>query len=433
MHDDRYDHHATETGNPAAAPEQVRRLSRTDRNLWSAVIGEAQAHLLYTAYAMKAMEEGHPEVAQVFLEAAGAETIHGVNHLRTLGRVGDTAQNLRAVIEGEAEEVSTLYPRMIREAEAEGRADAAASFRLAWEREQRHLRRFQEALRQMGVPATAPSPPPPPQPARRGPPPEAFESEAVREVLREKERIAGLARIREVVFGMQDGLISTVALVSTVYGAVIGTVAGGLASLGQAVDTNFVVIVAGLASVLAGVLSMATGTFLGSRAEREMYEAEIQREARELELHPEEELAELVELYRQEGLTTEQAEQIAEHIAADRSLMLNTMIEKELGLSPDLPGSPLKDALAMGVAFLVGGVFPLAPYFFMLGVPALAASIGATGGMLFLMGAAKTRVTHRHPLRSGLEVLAIGAASGVGGYLLGTVLPTILGVPAVNG
>ena len=121
-------------------------ITKTERNLWSAFIGEAKANRLYVAYAMKAMEEGFPEVAQVFMEVSGAETIHAVSHLKAAGEVRSTVENLVAVIRGEAEEGDFMYPRMTQEAEQEGRPDAAASFRLAGERERHHLVAFQAAL-----------------------------------------------------------------------------------------------------------------------------------------------------------------------------------------------------------------------------------------------------------------------------------------------
>ena len=118
------------------------RLTRTDKNLWNAVVSEAMAYLKYSAYAHRALEEGHPEVAQVFQEVAGAENIHGMNHLRVAGEIGSTIENLRAVTEGEAKEFSTMYPRMIYDARAEGRGDVADSFALAMERESHHLAAF---------------------------------------------------------------------------------------------------------------------------------------------------------------------------------------------------------------------------------------------------------------------------------------------------
>ncbi len=121
-------------------------MSKTETNLQQAITGEAKARLEYTAFAMQAMQEGHPEVAQLFLEAAGAEAIHGISHLRVAGGVGTTWENLDEAANGEDYEIEEMYPRFIREAEEEGRGDAAASFRLAVERERHHRAMFKEAF-----------------------------------------------------------------------------------------------------------------------------------------------------------------------------------------------------------------------------------------------------------------------------------------------
>ena len=84
-------------------------MTKTDKNLWSAIVAEAMAYLKYNAYAHRALEEGHPEVAQVFQEVAGAETIHGMNHLRVAGNLKATLVNLRTVTEGESKEYTTMY------------------------------------------------------------------------------------------------------------------------------------------------------------------------------------------------------------------------------------------------------------------------------------------------------------------------------------
>ena len=84
--------------------------------------------------------------AAVFLEAAGAETVHGMSHLRAAGGVGTTTDNLDESANGENDEIEEMYPRFIREAEAEGRTDAVASFRLALDREKHHRAMFQSAF-----------------------------------------------------------------------------------------------------------------------------------------------------------------------------------------------------------------------------------------------------------------------------------------------
>ena len=121
-------------------------MTNTETNLAAAITGEAKARLEYTAFAMQAMQEGHPEIAQLFLEAAGAETIHGISHLRVAGGVGTTMENLDEAANGEDYEIEEMYPRFVREAEEDGHSDAAASFKLALEREKHHRAMFKEAF-----------------------------------------------------------------------------------------------------------------------------------------------------------------------------------------------------------------------------------------------------------------------------------------------
>ena len=409
------------TANPSA-------LTNTEKNLWNAIVSEALANLKYNAYAQRAMQEGHPEVAQIFQEVAGAETVHGINHLRVSGDMATTAENLRAIIEGEAMEAATIYPRMIREALAEGNQEAADSFTMAMERERRHLEAFTEALNgleaklaaQPGGTRPAPVPEIPLMPASTSaaysPVPDgsweaeaaaerAFDREAyntaVGEVERERWRVARLGRLREVVFGAQDGLLSIVALVT---------------SVAVAVESQTTVVIAGLAGALPGMISMATGALLGSRAERDVQHAEIEREARELEENPAEELAELVVLFQREGMTYHEARQMADEIAQDRDLWLRTLVEKELGISPDVTTNPVKDAMVMGAAFIAGAAIPLVPHFFLTGGQAIGVSVGATLAGLFALGMYKGRMVERSPLLQGLEILGIGTLSAGVGY-----------------
>jgi rubrerythrin len=122
-------------------------MTKTETNLLAAIAGEAKARLEYTAFAMQAMQEDHPEIAQLFLEAAGAETIHGISLLRVAGGVGKTFDNLDEAANGEDYEIEEMYPRFVHEAEEEGRNDAVASFKLALEREKHHRAMFKEAFK----------------------------------------------------------------------------------------------------------------------------------------------------------------------------------------------------------------------------------------------------------------------------------------------
>lgn len=121
-------------------------LTKTQQNLDDAFTGEARANRRYVAFAHQALNDGQPEIAQLFLEAAGAETIHALNHLRVAGTIGNTDANLDESANGEGYEIDEMYPRFIREAEADDRPDAVATFELALERERHHRTMFQEAL-----------------------------------------------------------------------------------------------------------------------------------------------------------------------------------------------------------------------------------------------------------------------------------------------
>ncbi len=410
-------------------------MTKTERNLWNAIVGEAMAYLKYNAYAHKALEEGYPEVAQVFQEVAGAETIHGMNHLRVAGEIGPTAENLRNVTVGETKEFSFMYPRMIRDAQDEGRQDAVDSFGLALERERHHLEVFTRALQQLearqaaappvgpsptGVPPAPPSATPvspmdaSPPPADRipGPTLETYVA-ATREVDRERFRVANLGRLREVVFGAQDGILSTVALVTAV---AVGIPAGGTST----------VLVAGLAAALAGMISMATGAYLGSRAEQDVRRSEIAREAQELEENPAEELAELVVIFQREGKSFEEARALADEISQDKELWLNTLVEKELGISAEDTTNPIKDGLVMGTSFVLAALIPIVPYLFL--DVGLAIGISVAGALtgLFVLGMGKGRLVQRSPVLQGLEIVGIGAISAGLGFALGEVIPRLV-------
>ncbi len=384
------------------------------------------AHLKYTAFAHKALAEGHPEVAQIFQEVAGAENIHGVNHLQVSGEVKSSVENLRNVIEGESKEINASYPRMVRDAVEEGRTDAAETFTMAMDRERHHIEVFSKALEELEAKLSIGDQ------STNGEQTSAFiptlptlrkanvsEADVVptyaaarEEVEEERWRVTATGRIREVVFGAQDGLISTLALVTAVATSDIAT-------------NNSIVLVAGLAGALAGMLSMATGAYLGSKAQQDVQRSEIAKEAKELDEHPGEELAELIVLYQKEGLSFSEAKGVAEHIAADQELWLRTLVEKELGLSYKDTSNPVKDALTMGSSYMVAALVPVFPYFFTSGWTALTASIAATLAGLFVLGIGKGRMVQKSPFLQGIEILLIGAAAAGIGFVLGEVVPRI--------
>ena len=403
--------------------------SRTEQNLWTAIIEEAVAQMKYIAFAERALEDGLPEIAELFRETAGAENVHGLRQLQAAGEVKSTIENLRDVVANEARELESLYPRLIEEVRGEQREDAVEALSLAMEGGQIHLDRFYQALHQLereGAPSETGNEAAPGVSATRvesgagsgpavqlkAPPLPGFQPrQAIREVGEEGGRVAALRRIREIVFGSQDGLISTFAVIT---------------AISAAVTENSTIVVAGLASALAGMISMATGTYLGSKSERQILEAEIGKEARELEEKPEEEMAELIFLYHQRGMSYPEAKEMAERIASDKDLWLRTLVEKELGINPDLLTNPIKDGLVMGAAFIAAAMIPIVPFLIAEGNAAIAASASCALVGLFSLGALKGWLVQRSPLRQGIEVFVIGAAAGALGLLLGEGLPRLV-------
>ena len=234
----------------------------------------------------------------------------------------------------------------------------------------------------------------------------------------ERRRASLLGEVREAVFGAQDGLVSTLGVVSLVAGA--GT-------------DRFIVLVAGIAAGLTGIFSMAAGDYLSSKSQREIFEAQIVDERREVHERPGEAEAEIAYLFAEEGLPRATADRVARAMAEHPEVLLKTMVEKELGLAvePD-EGSPLQGALVMGGAFGLGSMVPILPHLFAGREVAVVASTVATLGVLFAIGVVKSLWTHRSWWASGLEILLIGAFAGIAGYFFGTVLPGLLGAPGVS-
>ena len=121
-------------------------MSKSEQHLRDAFAGESQANRKYLAFAEKAEKEGYPQVAKLFRAAGAAETVHAHAHLRALGEIGNTADNLKVALEGETHEFKHMYPEMIADAKDEGNKTAERSFIFANEVEQVHAELYQNAL-----------------------------------------------------------------------------------------------------------------------------------------------------------------------------------------------------------------------------------------------------------------------------------------------
>lgn len=213
--------------------------------------------------------------------------------------------------------------------------------------------------------------------------------------------------LRAAVFGVNDGLVSIACLVMGVAGAS---------------SEHGVILLTGVAGLLAGAFSMAAGEYVSMRSQREMFEYQIGLERDELAQYPSEEAAELTLIYRARGMREDEARALAERMIADPEMGLNTLAREELGLNPDELGSPWLAAVSSFFAFFAGGLIPLLPYILNVARHPLLIAIVLTGVALFSVGAVLSLFTGRSALWGGLRMLGIGGAAGAITYLIGDLL-----------
>ncbi len=223
-----------------------------------------------------------------------------------------------------------------------------------------------------------------------------------------RHRSVGGNALRAAVLGANDGLVSNMSLVMGVAGA-------------NARDQ--VILLTGIAGLLAGAISMAMGEWLSVQSSRELYMNQIALEEEELEHAPEEEQRELALLYQAKGMTTAEAERLAAEIFQDKSKALDTLIIEELGIDKEeLGGSAWEAAIASFVLFAVGAIIPLFPYFFLTGLTARYWSIGMAVVGLFLIGAASTLFTGRNVLYSGVRQVLFGLGAAAVTFAVGRLI-----------
>ncbi|HUI29307.1 MAG TPA: VIT1/CCC1 transporter family protein [Candidatus Acidoferrales bacterium] len=220
----------------------------------------------------------------------------------------------------------------------------------------------------------------------------------------EAAHIPGGGIVRELVFGANDGLVAAFAVASGVNGAGV---------------KSSVILIAGLAELIGGTISMALGAYLSTKSQIEYYRGEMSREEYELDNFPDVEQQEIREIYESKGFKGEILEKIISHITSDRKRWVDIMMNEELGLSLDPSTSPSKSGIATGCAYAFGALMPVLPYVFMQPASGLIASVIITLSVLFAVGAAKTIVTGKNFLRSGLESMAIGGLAAAATFLAG--------------
>jgi vacuolar iron transporter family protein len=213
--------------------------------------------------------------------------------------------------------------------------------------------------------------------------------------------------LRAAIFGVQDGLVSNLALIMGVAGAGV---------------SSRLVLVTGVAGLLAGALSMAAGEYVSMRTQRELFERLIHLEAHELGTDPEGETEELSELLAGRGIPDDLARQAAEALMRDPETALEVHAREELGLDPDQLGSPGGAAWSSLATFSVGAFVPLAPYLLTEGATAAWTAVSLALGALFAVGALMSRYTGRPLLLSGGRMLLIGGGAALLTFLIGNLL-----------
>jgi VIT1/CCC1 family predicted Fe2+/Mn2+ transporter len=211
-------------------------------------------------------------------------------------------------------------------------------------------------------------------------------------------------RAREFVFGIQDGLISTVGLLSGV---------------SAATQSRITVVITGIAAAVTGGLSMATGSYLASRTEKEIFEKELLDQERLAADEPYLAQEALLQSLVAEGLERPEAYRVVKIFSRHQELLLRTVQEKVLGLGTADISQPLKAGLVMLASFMIGALIPLGPFLLALGPTALLLSWALSVLALLGVGVFKGRLTGKPLLRSGLEFAAVALGSALAGWLLG--------------
>lgn len=221
-------------------------------------------------------------------------------------------------------------------------------------------------------------------------------------ILHKEEHLSSSAFITDIVIGMSDGLTVPFALA---------------AGLSGAVDSNALVVTAGIAEIVAGSIAMGLGGFLAGQTEVEHYDAEQKREYWEIENLRQREIDETKEIFAEMGLSPELQEKVTQEIAKDKNKWVEFMMKYELGLEKPDPNQARKSALTIGISYALGGMVPLLPYFFT-STPfeGLIWSAVTTLICLFIFGYFKSKATGQHPWLGALKVTLIGAVAAAAAF-----------------
>ena len=212
--------------------------------------------------------------------------------------------------------------------------------------------------------------------------------------------------IREVIYGATDGIVTSLGFVIGVYGAL---------------HDSRIVLITGIAGATAGSLSMGFSAYISSKSQTEFFLAEIERERREIQETPDKEKEEIRKIYRAKGFHGEDLEMVVRQITKNPTVWLRCMMEEELGLIVESIDNPWLVGIVTALSYLSAAFLPIIPYTLRSPTAAFPWSVGISVLALFGLGAGKTGLTHTPPLKSGLELMAIGLLSALVGYGIGRI------------
>jgi vacuolar iron transporter family protein len=235
----------------------------------------------------------------------------------------------------------------------------------------------------------------------------------------ERQRLERQRSIREVVFGAQDGVLTTLGIVT---------------GIGGATTDRDTILLTGFLSLLVGAVSMGVGEYIGGKAEREVVQNAIDFERQEMLEMPEAEYAEQLAYYRLKGFTDEESQMIVARLAKNPDIWLHEMVRDEFGIDlREAEGGKLGASFSMAASFAIGGALPILPHLFPIAqTAAILWGLALAVAALFGIGAFAGRLGGRNPFLKGLEIVAFGAAVFALSYLAGHYIPALFGKHSIS-
>jgi len=362
-------------------------------------------------YRALADRELHPEKKAILLRMAEAEDRHAERwalRLRELGNPAGTyhdtpievmrrsillkssTEEAAQMLEAGESQADELYEKMILAAESEKDKQALIAA-------QREENAHSKILEEMSSSRISQHP----------------QSKLDRLLGRERWHVTAGGWIGQAIYGVNDGLGAAFGVVSGVAGA-------------TAANSDFILL-SGLAAAIASALSMGSGAYLATKSEREVYEAELDREKHEIESNPAEEREEMELFYQLKGFSEEESRQMTAKLAEQPDQFLKTLAHEELGLSEKTFPNQWKSAFSATISTAIGAIIPVIPFIFWSGMEALIISFVISTAAHFAVGASKVLVTGRSWLKSGTEMTLVGLGEAIATYLIGMLIAPMIG------